>query len=217
MAAPVAAPVATLVAASVAAPVAAPVAASVAGPVAAFGSSAGSSAGNSAGRCYHFPKSYYRRCYHFPESWTLTFQSSKKWRQHPAPRRFQRRFLSSGNTCFQTPKSGKLKKVAPQVAPLLWEYSLGGNPPRQNTQIWQSTKPGKKWRPFCEGIGEQKSHKKYQKTSDGLPPQESQRDIGTPHGGFSQIFRLNSYGSISSRLGCMQCWLKTWEIVFSNE
>ncbi len=33
----------------------------------------------------------------------------------------------------------------------------------RNTQIWQSTKPGQKWRPFCEGIGEQKSHKNFSK------------------------------------------------------
>ena len=33
----------------------------------------------------------------------------------------------------------------------------------RNTQIWQSTKQGQKWRPFCEGIGEQKSHKNCSK------------------------------------------------------
>ena len=86
-----------------------------------------------------------------------------------------------------------------------------------NAQIWQSTKPGQKWRPFCEGIGEQKVTKISQKTSSGSHPQDSQRDIGNPLGGFPHIFRQKSYVSIWSRLGCMQCWLKTWEIVFSYE
>ncbi len=38
-----------------------------------------------------------------------------------------------------------------------------GPPFSANTQIWQSTKPGQKWRQFCEGIGEQKSHKNFSK------------------------------------------------------
>ncbi len=33
----------------------------------------------------------------------------------------------------------------------------------RDTQIWQSTKHCQKWRPFCEGIGEQKGHKKSSK------------------------------------------------------
>ena len=77
-----------------------------------------------------------------------------------------------------------------------------GPPFSANTQIWQSTKPGQKWRPFCEGIGEQKVTKSS-KTSSVVHPQDSQRDIGTPLGGFPQIFRQNSYASISSRLGCI--------------
>ena len=63
-----------------------------------------------------------------------------------------------------------------------------------NTQIWQSAKHSQKWRPFWEGIGEQKSHKICQNTSSVLPAPDSQRDIGTPLGGFSQIFRHNPLG-----------------------
>ena len=45
-------------------------------------------------------------------------------------------------------------------SPFPFEDSLGENSLRQKTQIWQSTKHGRKWRPFCEEIGEQKNHKK---------------------------------------------------------
>ena len=72
-----------------------------------------------------------------------------------------------------------------------------------DTRISQSARAVPKVARIGDQIDEQIGEQNFQNLTQNVNPQDSQRDIGNPLGGFSQIFRQSFYESKRPRLGCI--------------